>query len=191
MAPAREQPPVPRDFGEAAPESPPAELARKSEREEAQKTARAPLQDAASMAPAAPPAPAPAAAAAPRRSAGPALAAPPAWGRIEVEAAGRSAGVTRDDAPALAGLLDRILRRPVAPEAQERQQHFAPFQVNRALVQKAPKGAWIMHDLPAHRGEEITDEVMDSPESIIFDQSENRLHLQKGLMVFLDRESAR
>lgn len=74
-------------------------------------------------------------------------------------------------------------------EAAERKKHFAPFQVNRALVKKAPKGAWIMHDLPAHRGEEITNDVMDSPESIIFDQSENRLHLQKGLMVFLDRES--
>ncbi|GAB4311391.1 MAG: ornithine carbamoyltransferase [Candidatus Sumerlaeia bacterium] len=76
-------------------------------------------------------------------------------------------------------------------EAAERKKHFAPFQVNRALMNKAPKGAWIMHDLPAHRGEEITSEVMDSPQSIIFDQSENRLHLQKGLMVFLDRESGK
>jgi ornithine carbamoyltransferase len=70
-------------------------------------------------------------------------------------------------------------------EAAERQKVFQPYQVNAALVAKAPAGVLIMHDLPAHRGEEITDEVIDSPNSIVFDQAENRLHVQKGVMVFL------
>jgi ornithine carbamoyltransferase len=70
-------------------------------------------------------------------------------------------------------------------ERDERHCVFAPYQVNAALVGHAPRGAKIMHDLPAHRGEEITDDVIDSPESIVFDQAENRLHVQKGIMVFL------
>ena len=71
-------------------------------------------------------------------------------------------------------------------EAQERARIFEPYQVNAALVAAAPKGVMIMHDLPAHRGEEITDEVIDSEDSVVFDQAENRLHAQKGVMVFLD-----
>ncbi len=70
-------------------------------------------------------------------------------------------------------------------EAAERAALFAPYQVNAALVAHAPAGVIIMHDLPAHRGEEITDEVMDGPNAIIFDQAENRLHAQKGVMAFL------
>jgi ornithine carbamoyltransferase len=74
-------------------------------------------------------------------------------------------------------------------EAEARSRIFAPYQVNGELVAAAPAGALIMHDLPAHRGEEITDEVIDSPRSIVFDQAENRLHAQKGVMVFLDQAS--
>jgi ornithine carbamoyltransferase len=74
-------------------------------------------------------------------------------------------------------------------ESEERAKIFAPYQVNGELVKLAPAGAFIMHDLPAHRGEEITDEVIDSEHSIVFDQAENRLHAQKGVMVFLDAES--
>jgi ornithine carbamoyltransferase len=62
---------------------------------------------------------------------------------------------------------------------------FAPFQVNGALMAAAAKGALFMHCLPAHRGEEVTDEVIDSPASVVFDQAENRLHVQKVIMVLL------
>jgi ornithine carbamoyltransferase len=64
---------------------------------------------------------------------------------------------------------------------------FASYQVNAALMAQAAPGAYVMHDLPAHRGEEITDETIDGPTSIVFDQAENRLHAQKAVLVFLDR----
>ena len=58
---------------------------------------------------------------------------------------------------------------------------FQPYQLNAALLAHAPE-AWVMHCLPAHRGEEITDEVLDGPRSIVFDQAENRLHAQKAVL---------
>ena len=70
-------------------------------------------------------------------------------------------------------------------EHEVRLRMFPPYQVNAELVRQAPRGVKIMHDLPARRGEEITDEVLDSKDSIVFDQAENRLHVQKGIMVFL------
>ena len=70
-------------------------------------------------------------------------------------------------------------------DKEARAQIFLPFQVNRALMAQANKGAFFMHCLPAHRGDEVTDEVMDSPSSLIFDQAENRLHVQKVIMVLL------
>jgi ornithine carbamoyltransferase len=70
-------------------------------------------------------------------------------------------------------------------EAEERRDAFARYQVNAALVANARPDTMVMHCLPAHRGEEITSEVMDGPQSVIFDQSENRLHLQKALLVEL------
>ena len=69
-------------------------------------------------------------------------------------------------------------------EAQHRRKVFAPFQVDEALM-AAAGDAVFMHCLPAHRGEEATDAVMDGPSSIIFDQAENRLHAQKALLMLL------
>ena len=70
-------------------------------------------------------------------------------------------------------------------EADERKRIFAPFQVNSALMAQAAPGALFMHCLPAHRGDEVTDEVIDSPASVVFDQAENRLHTQKALLAML------
>jgi len=62
---------------------------------------------------------------------------------------------------------------------------FAPFQVNAGLMAAARPGALFMHCLPAHRGDEVTDEVIDSSASVVFDEAENRLHVQKSIMVLL------
>jgi ornithine carbamoyltransferase len=67
-------------------------------------------------------------------------------------------------------------------ESERRRRDFAEYQVNSALLQMAPSTARVMHCLPAHRGEEITDEVIDGAQSIVFDQAENRLHVQKALL---------
>lgn len=70
-------------------------------------------------------------------------------------------------------------------EAVLRRQVFPPYQVNEVLVSLASTQAGVMHCLPAHRGEEITDEVADGPHSWLFDQAENRLHAQKAVLVNL------
>jgi ornithine carbamoyltransferase len=70
-------------------------------------------------------------------------------------------------------------------EADGRRKIFAPYQVNGALMATARAGALFMHCLPAHRGDEVTDDVMDSPASVVFDQAENRLHTQKALLAML------
>lgn len=70
-------------------------------------------------------------------------------------------------------------------EKKKRLRDFADYQVNKALLSKAKKDVVVMHCLPAHRGEEITSEVLDGPHSIAFDQAENRLHVQKAIMVWL------
>jgi len=70
-------------------------------------------------------------------------------------------------------------------EKQARAGIFAPYQVNGSLMAAAKKEAFFMHCLPAHRGEEVTDEVIDSPNSIVYDEAENRLHIQKVIMVLL------
>jgi ornithine carbamoyltransferase len=67
-------------------------------------------------------------------------------------------------------------------EAQERKKVFMRYQVNGDLMKRAKPDAIFMHCLPAHRGEEVTDEVADSPQSVIFDEAENRLHIQKAIM---------
>jgi ornithine carbamoyltransferase len=62
---------------------------------------------------------------------------------------------------------------------------FRPFQINEALLAKADADAVVLHCLPAHRGEEITDDVLDGPQSVVWDEAENRLHAQKALLVWL------
>ncbi len=70
-------------------------------------------------------------------------------------------------------------------EADEKRRRFRSYQINGALLSCAKKDVIVMHCLPAHRGEEITDEVIDGPHSVVFDQAENRLHSQKALLEFL------
>lgn len=70
-------------------------------------------------------------------------------------------------------------------EQKEREKAFIPYQVNKELVSHAKSDAIFMHCLPAHRGEEVTAEVIDGPNSVVFQEAENRLHAQKALMVAL------
>jgi ornithine carbamoyltransferase len=70
-------------------------------------------------------------------------------------------------------------------EAAQRDALFRPYQVNAALMARTSEDAIFMHCLPAHRGDEVTDDVIDSPMSVVFDQSENRLHTQKALLTLL------
>ncbi len=70
-------------------------------------------------------------------------------------------------------------------EQTKRLKEFADYQVNAEVMAQAPSEAVVMHCLPAHRGEEVTDEVLESEASVIFDQAENRLHAQKAIMKFL------
>lgn len=70
-------------------------------------------------------------------------------------------------------------------ESNARREAFASFQVNASLLRLADKKALVMHCLPAHRGEEITEDVLEGPHSVIFDQAENRLHVQKAVLATL------
>jgi ornithine carbamoyltransferase len=70
-------------------------------------------------------------------------------------------------------------------EQAQRREHFAPYQVNENLMSRARPDAVFMHCLPAKRGEEVTDAVMESSQSIVFEQAENRLHTQKGLLLMM------
>jgi ornithine carbamoyltransferase len=70
-------------------------------------------------------------------------------------------------------------------ESAIRREAFSPYQVNADVMTLAKPDALVMHCLPAHRGEEITEEVLDSPQSVVFEQAENRLHVQKAVMVWL------
>jgi ornithine carbamoyltransferase len=70
-------------------------------------------------------------------------------------------------------------------ETEQRLKVFPPYQVNDELLAEADPDAIVMHCLPAHRGQEISEEVADGPRSVLFDQAENRLHAQKGLLAVL------
>jgi len=75
-------------------------------------------------------------------------------------------------------------------EAEKRDRVFRPFQVNSELLANAKRDAIFLHCLPAHRGSEVTDEVIDSPHSVVFQQAENRLHVQKAIMLELMKGEA-
>jgi ornithine carbamoyltransferase len=76
-------------------------------------------------------------------------------------------------------------------EAAQRDQLFREFQVNRSLMKLASPRALFLHCLPAHRGDEVTDEVLDSAQSVVFDEAENRLHVQNAILVLLASQGTR
>ena len=103
---------------------------------------------------------------------------------------GATVKVVTDPAEAVSGadcvITDTFVSMGLEEEKQRRIKAFLPkYQVNQALMSKAKKGAIFQHCLPAHRGDEVTDEVMDGPQSIIFDEAENRMHTEKALLCFL------
>ncbi len=99
---------------------------------------------------------------------------------------GATIEATNDAAAAVAGAdavyTDVWASMGQESEAEERKKIFTPYQVNGALMAKANADAIFLHCLPAHRGEEVTDEVIDSEQSVVFQEAENRLHVQKALM---------
>jgi ornithine carbamoyltransferase len=105
------------------------------------------------------------------------------------EESGGSVLITNDPIEAVRGAdiiyTDVWVSMGQEEEAERRLKVFPPYQVNMELVANAKPDCMVMHCLPAHRGQEITDEVADGPNSIIFDQAENRMHAQKGILVFL------
>jgi ornithine carbamoyltransferase len=113
------------------------------------------------------------------------LGAARAYGKVH----GRGVRVVHDPYEAVAGAdviyTDVWASMGQEAEREERIRIFRAYQVNRDLVAKANPRALIMHCLPAHRGEEITDDVLDGPNSIVFEEAENRLHVQKAVMEIL------
>ena len=106
-----------------------------------------------------------------------------------LERAGERVEIVRDPLTAARG-VDLVTTDVWASMGQEeeqalREQAFAGYQVNDALMAQANKDALFMHCLPAHRGEEVTASVIDGPQSVVWDEAENRLHAQKALMEFL------
>jgi ornithine carbamoyltransferase len=91
------------------------------------------------------------------------------------------------EAVASADIIYTDVWASMGQESEEavRREIFAPYQINAQLLAAAPPHALVMHCLPAHRGDEITDDVLDGPQSIVFDQAENRLHLQMALLEWL------
>jgi ornithine carbamoyltransferase len=110
-------------------------------------------------------------------------------GREEARKRGRVVTVTNDPVEAVLGAdivyTDVWASMGKEKEHEERVKVFKPYQVNAELVKRAKQDYIFMHCLPAHRGEEVTDEVADSKNSVIFDQAENRLHTQKALMALI------
>ena len=110
---------------------------------------------------------------------------------VKSRAAETGAGVeiVDDPAEAVAGadvlVTDTWVSMGQEADGLDRAAPFRPFQVNTELLERAAPGAIVLHCLPAHRGDEITDEVMDGPASAVWDEAENRLHAQKALLTWL------
>jgi ornithine carbamoyltransferase len=109
------------------------------------------------------------------------------WTRREGAATGSTLLITTDPVEAVAGAdvvyTDTWASMGQEAEAYARKAVFRPYQVNADLFRQAKQDALFMHCLPAHRGEEVTDEVIDSPNSVVFPEAENRLHAQKAIML--------
>lgn len=110
----------------------------------------------------------------------------PGWQKL-VRDSGQRFAVERDPAKAVAGadliFADTWVSMHDAQSARERRHNMLrPYQVNDELMAQAKPDATFMHCLPAHRGEEVTSSVMDGPQSVVFDEAENRLHAQKAIM---------
>ncbi|MDX2472228.1 MAG: ornithine carbamoyltransferase, partial [Candidatus Krumholzibacteria bacterium] len=105
------------------------------------------------------------------------------------EAAGASFCVMHDPVKAVAGAhviySDAFYSMGQEEEAVKRRKDFAPFQISTDLLAGADKEHIVLHCLPAHRGEEITDEVMDGKHSVVFDEAENRMHAQRAILASL------
>jgi ornithine carbamoyltransferase len=103
--------------------------------------------------------------------------------------AGERVQILRDPRAAVAGAhlvsTDVWASMGQEDEAAERLKLFQPYQVNRALLDTAAEDVLFLHCLPAHRGEEISEDLLDDPRSAAWDQAENRLHAQKALLEFL------
>jgi len=103
------------------------------------------------------------------------------------EAEGAEIHLTSDPHAAVAG-ADCVVTDTWVSMGEDEDQRghnmLMPYQVNEGLMEKAGKNAIFMHCLPAHRGEEVTDAVIDGPQSVVFDEAENRLHAQKGILVW-------
>jgi ornithine carbamoyltransferase len=112
-----------------------------------------------------------------------------AWAEQRASETGGSCRVTNDVSEAVSGAdvvyTDVWASMGQEAEADQRREIFAPYQVNPALFALAKRDAIFMHCLPAHRGQEVTNEVIDSPRSVVFQQAENRLHVQKAIMLEL------
>jgi ornithine carbamoyltransferase len=113
----------------------------------------------------------------------------PAASLLDAVAADGSVTVTDDPRAAVGGAdviyTDTWYSMGQEGEAEQRQPIFRPYQVNAQLVALASPNVLVLHCLPAHRGQEITDEILDGPHSVVYDQAENRLHAQKALLLRL------
>ena len=104
-----------------------------------------------------------------------------------VQARGGKLSIGADPKTAVAGAHAVITDTWVSmgdPDADAQMRLLAPYQVNAALMQRADKNAIFLHCLPAHRGEEVTEGVIDGPQSRVFDEAENRLHVQKAILLW-------